>query len=98
MHRGTTPTIRFTLPFNTDTISKLFVTFYQGQIMFTKTLPDCVVEESTVIITLNQKETLMLTDTNSVSMQIRCLLKDGSALASNIVKTDVERILMDGVI
>lgn len=53
MHRGTTPTIRFTLPFNTDTISKLFVTFYQGQIMFTKTLPDCVVEESTVIITLN---------------------------------------------
>lgn len=55
-------------------------------------------DDERISVTLTQEETLAFDAVGTVKIQIRVLLKDGSALASDIVKTTAEVILKDGEI
>ncbi len=105
MRRGTTPTITLTVDKDVSTWT-LYATFRSG--MHNVTLendrmtvelePETETEEAKTLITvtLTQEETLSL-GVGNAEVQVRAI-KDGTAIATDIQRVDVGRILKDGVI
>lgn len=99
MIRGTTPTLEFQLPFETDVIQKAYVTFATGAtVVLEKSIDDCICKGDKLIIKMSQRDTLALTGGAVVDIQIRVLTFENEALASNIIRTSVSQILKDGEI
>ena len=101
MIRGTTPTLEFTMPFDTSLIAELYITITQnGATALEKTLSDCNCNDTSVSLTLTQEDTLRLEQKpySDSEMQIRVRTVAGEVLASNIMRICVGRILKDGVI
>lgn len=99
MYRGTTPTLRFTLPFDTSTLDVVGVTIAQGgKVIINKEKSDCDLKGKDISVTLTQAETLALTAGNKTEIQLRVLTTDGLALASEIFRENTDYILKDGVI
>ena len=99
MIRGTTPTITFTLPFDTSDINKVWITFsQQEQEVFTLVRSDCKFYEDTIEVTLTQEQTLKLIPNTFVEIQIRILDYYDSAMASDVIVEPMDRILKEGVI
>lgn len=99
MYRGTTPTLKFTLPFDTSTLDAVWVTIAQGgNVIIDKTKVDCDLKGKEIIVTLTQEETLALKAESKAEIQLRVLTTDGLALASEIFREDTKCILKDGVI
>ena len=99
MYRGTTPTLRFTLPFDTSTLDVVWVTIAQGgKVIINKEKSDCDLNGKDISVTLTQAETLVLTAGNKTEIQLRVLTTDGLALASEIFRENTDYILKDGVI
>ena len=102
MYRGTTPTLRFNVPDITfSDINKVYVTFSQegkNSIEFTKEQIQMDSESNQMSVTLSQHDTLKLNDRYKVSVQLRIKMNDGSALASQVFKLNVDEILKDGEI
>ncbi len=102
MIRGTTPTLEFTLPFDTSLIAEMYVTMTQNdKTVLEKTLSDCNCSGTSVSLTLTQEDTLRLQQQqlrSQAEMQIRVRTTAGEALASNIMRVYVGRILKEGVI
>lgn len=99
MIRGTTPQLDFSLPFEVSNIKKAWVTFSQyNREIFTLENEALSMDGSQVSVKLTQEQTLSLSQNNSVEIQLRILTHNDTALASNIMKTDVGRLLKDGEI
>lgn len=101
MIRGTTPTLEFTLPFDTSLIAEMYVTIAQGEkTVLEKTLSDCSCSGTSVSLTLTQEDTLKLQQQSrsQAEIQIRVRTTAGEALASDIMSVYVGRILKEGVI
>lgn len=101
MIRGTTPTLEFTMPFDTSLIAELYITITQNNATaLEKTLSDCNCNDTSVSLTLTQEDTLRLEQKpySDSEMQIRVQTVAGEVLASNIMRIYVGRILKDGVI
>lgn len=99
MIRGTTPTLRFMLPFSVDMLDVVYITMQQdGDKVIEKTLEDCEKTENVLDVRLTQEETLELESGRTMEIQVRSRLKSGEAVASQIVLVSVDRILKDGVI
>lgn len=99
MIRGTTPTLKFTLPFNADRLVCAWITLAQNKKdIINKPMSDCSCGENIVTVTLTQEETLKLDCNCRTEIQIRVKTVDGKALASKIFTVDTERILKDGEI
>lgn len=101
MIRGTTPTLEFTMPFDTSLIAELYITITQnGATALEKTLSDCNCNDTSVSLTLTQEDTLRLEQKPYLNseMQIRVRTIAGEALASNVMSIYVGRILKEGVI
>jgi hypothetical protein len=101
MIRGTTPTLEFTMPFDTSLIAELYITITQnGATALEKTLSDCNCNDTSVSLTLTQEDTLRLEQKpySDSEMQIRVRTVAGEVLASDIMSIYVGRILKDGVI
>jgi hypothetical protein len=101
MIRGTTPTLEFTMPFDTSLIAELYITITQNNATaLEKTLSDCNCNDTSVSLTLTQEDTLRLEQKpySDSEMQIRVRTVAGEVLASNIMRIYVGRILKDGVI
>lgn len=97
--RGTTPTIVFNLPFSADTVSNCEVYFSQADnLIVTKTYEDCVLEGTTLSVTLSQADTLLFDEEEKLEMQIRFVFTTGAVDATNIIKSKVGKILKDGEI
>ena len=97
MRRGSTPTNTFTVAIDL-TAATIYVTYSQhGRVVFEKTGSDLTVTATTISCTLSQAETLAL-ETGEVCIQIRYVMPDGTADASNIIRTTAEMILKDGEI
>ena len=95
--RGSTPTNTFTVNLDLRDAT-VYVTYWQnGVIIIEKTGEDLEITATTITVHLTQAETLLL-KTGNVSIQIRYVMEDGSADASNIITASVERILKDGEI
>lgn len=101
MIRGTTPTLEFTLPFDTSLIAEMYVTIAQGEkTVLEKTLSDCNCSGTSVSLTLTQEDTLRLQQQPRLQgeIQIRVRTTAGEAFASDIMSVYVGRILKEGVI
>lgn len=100
MIRGTTPKLDFRIPMDVSNIKVLYVTFSQNEkIILDKELSDFSVSDSNILsLTLTQDDTLAFKHNLPVELQVRCRLRDGTALASKIIRTNVNKILKDGVI
>lgn len=99
MIRGTTPTLEFELPFETSLLAEAWLTFMQnGNIVVDKTLDDCVCDGKTLVLRLTQEETLVLTCGCLTEIQLRVKTVEGDALASDIIRDYMDRILKEGVI
>lgn len=99
MIRGTTPRLNFNLPFDTELIKTVWVTFSQfGSEVFTLENDGLEMEESTISVKLTQEQTLSLRRGEAVEIQIRILTNSDDALASNVMKTEVDGLLKEGVI
>jgi hypothetical protein len=98
MKRGTTPTL--TLTVDADIVGwTIYASFRTNGKVYTfendrlqMTAEDDV---TTILLTLTQEETLAMH--GSAEVQIRAI-KDGTAIATDIQRVDVGRILKDGVI
>lgn len=99
MIRGTTPTLEFTLPFNTNILEEAWITFSQhNTVVLNKKLNECESEDQKLVIKLTQAETLMLDCEYNTEIQVRVRTKEGEALASDIITVSTDRILKDGEI
>ena len=99
MIRGTTPTLEFTIPFDTSLLAEAFVTLSQNRtVVIDKPLEDCRCDDRKLSVTLTQEETLKLDCNCKAEIQIRARTTDGNAIASDIITVNTERILKDGVI
>lgn len=99
MFRGTTPTLKFALPFDTSTLAAAWVTLAQsGKVIVDRPLEDCVLSGNELSVTLTQEETIQLTAEHRVDIQLRVRTTDDTALASKVFTLTAERILKDGVI
>lgn len=97
--RGTTPTLEFTIPFDTSLLSEAWVTLSQNdEIVIDKQLKDCSCDEKKLTVDLTQAETLQLDCDSKTEIQLRVKLSTGKALASAVIVVDTERIIKDGVI
>ena len=99
MIRGTTPTLEFTLPFDTEFLAEAYITIAQNnEAVIDKAMEECVAEGNKLSVQLTQEETLRLKHEYMSEIQIRVRTKEGVALASGIIRKDTGRILRDGVI
>lgn len=98
MFRGTTPTNVFNVDVDLTNAEVIYITYkQQNKVVFEKEKSDITVTETALTVKLTQEETLKLTE-REVEIQIRARFSDGTALASNIIKTTASKILKDGVI
>lgn len=99
MIRGTTPTLEFTLPFDTADIAEGYITFTQhGKNVLEKSVNDAEKNENKLTLKLTQEETLELSASLNVKIQARIRMKTGDAIASEIITAPVRDILKDGII
>jgi len=102
MYQGTTPTLIFKLKdmtLNLTNAVEIWVTLKLSPYIKTFDISRCSVDNTnkTISVTLSQEETLEL-PVSKLDSQIRILLANGTALATNIVKIDVNKVLKGGVI
>lgn len=98
MIRGTTPTLEFVLPFDTNLLAEAYVTLAQiGDVVLDKPLSECTLDGDKMTVKLTQEDTLKL-KTGQVEIQIRAKTIDGDVIASDIILTSAQKILKDGVI
>ena len=106
MIRGTTQNLKFDIGINADKVSQLWLTFsrynQENAEIITKTIDEVTLDGTNIIVDLSQEETLLLNDRNLnnkiVYIQLRALLNDGQALASNVVEITVNHLLKGGVL
>ena len=106
MRRGSTPTFTFRMkdklgqPFDTSTLSDLRVTFKQGdKIVVDKKLSDCVLSGNTIMVDLNQSETLRFDHRTSVRIQIKGKHRGtGKIITTKIKMKSADEILNEEVL
>lgn len=97
MYRGSTPTHNIETDIDLTGASAVYVTYHQGGTIITKTGESLVITKNSISVTLSQEDTLSF-KAGKVQMQVRYVMPDGTADASEIVSFDVGSILLDGVI
>ena len=87
MYRATTPTHIFTLPFDTDQLKKIQITYRQfGETILQKNETQCVLTRKSIQVELTQEETLQFQTTAEVFIQLRVMTTDGKVMASEILQ------------
>lgn len=99
MIRATTPTHKFTLPFNyTQYVKKILITYSQkGNIVLEKNENDVQIDGNIVSYKLTQEETKLFSN-GDVRVQVRVLTIDNDALASKEQTVHIDNVLNDEVL
>ena len=98
MIRGTTPTHTFMLPVDLRTAEVIELYYAQNNtVVVEKQKSDMTVTSNSVSVTLTQEDTLKFC-VSDVEMQIRARFPSGEAIATDIKRTNVRRVLKGGVI
>lgn len=98
MYRGTTPTHIFENISVDLRNAKVYLTYTQfGKLVLEKTNKDMEITKDTITVNLSQEETLAFKE-GTVSMQLRYVMPDGKADASDIMQIKATKILKDGII
>ena len=99
MYRGTTPTHRFRININPTLIKTIKITYAIGdEDILSKKTEDCVVEDNIIVVKLTQEDTFRFKSDKLVRIQLRLLLYDGTALASRIITTTVNKCLDEEIL
>lgn len=99
MVRGTTPEHVFVLPFGSEMIQRLEITYAQnGAVKLMKADSDCSINGNTVSCKLTQEETFSFSDGSNVEIQIRVMTPGSDVLASGIMLVGVEECLSNEVL
>lgn len=99
MIRGTTPTHTFQIPFNTNLVKEIRVSYAQKDVVVVeKTTEDCKLDGMNITVKLTQEETLRFSENVMAALQLRVLLNDGNVLATPVLRLDVGELLQDEVI
>lgn len=94
MIRGTTPTLKFNIPFPAELAEACFVTLSQsGRVVVEKTTEDCIASGNAILCKLTQRETLWLKN-KPVEIQLRVKTAEDSYVSEKFIVT-VEQ-LKDG--
>lgn len=97
--RGTTPTHNFEVDIDLTPAEAIFITYKQGsKTILEKDISSITATADTLTVELTQEDTLVFKANKDVEMQIRARFLDGHAIKSNIMVTDVSRVLKEGVI
>lgn len=100
MRRGSTPINTFTVPIDLSGAT-VFISYEQdSRVVIEKTNSDITFssdEGYQITLQLTQEDTLKF-KSGAVLIQIRYVFPDGTADASDLIKTSFERIIKDGVI
>ena len=97
--RGTTPKHIFVLPVDGTICHKIRVIYTQGDKKVLVLDKDrMTINDRQATCKLTQDETLMFEQNMSVEIQMRILTTGGDALASEVFKTNVGRLLEDEVL
>lgn len=101
MKRGTTPTLKFLVPYKVDEIASGYITISRaGNIFKDFELSDSRVsiEDGAILLSLTQEDTLDFNSRVNYSVQLRLILANGDVKASNIITFNVGPILKNGLI
>lgn len=101
MFRGTTPTLQFKIPYTEDQVQLGYITFSRnGKLFLDIPFSDerVSLEDYSVSVTFSQEDTLRFNSRAVYSIQLRILLEDDVAVASNEMTMPVEAILKNGII
>lgn len=99
MIKGTTPTHTFALPFGTEAIKTIEISYAQNDaVVLTKTNDDCTFNGNDVSVKLTQEDTLSFIEGACVEVQVRVLTLGNEVLASNIMRVHCDECLSDGVL
>ena len=83
---GTTPTHKFTLPFDTNRIKNVHIIYAKdGEPIVVKEKDDCSFDGNVVSVTLTQEDTFLFKHNKRVEIQIRTLDFNGRVLSSSII-------------
>lgn len=98
MRRLTTPEHKFTLQIDPAVISKVRITYAQNNAIVLNKEGDAVSLDGNIAkVKLTQEETKEFQSNKEVEIQVRVLTLGGDALASDIIKADVKKVLDDEV-
>lgn len=99
MIRGTTPTHIFTIPFDTDLIADVRISYAQtdGEIVV-KNKEDATLTGNTISVTLTQEDTLKFDCSKKVIAQIKIKTHNGEVMGSDVMCISVERCLNEEVL
>lgn len=99
MIRATTPTHRFTLPFDyAQYVKKILITYSQrGEIVLEKHENDVQIDGNIVSYKLTQEETKLFSN-GDVRIQVRVLTLNNEALASEKYSVHIDNVLNDEVL
>ena len=102
MIKGTTPTIKYNLPFESSLIkSAEIVVMYvdaNKEVLIIRNLEKCTLGDKCIETVLTQEETLKLPAPSTVEVQLRIVTKDDTILATVPEKVTVKRLLKEDVI
>ncbi len=94
MIRGTTPTHTFNVSIDTSRFKILRIYYAQKKVVVvTKTEKDCVMDGKQIRVTLSQKDTLKFDERRDVEVQMRVVLDNGTAIATNVGTMEIGRVL-----
>lgn len=98
MRRLTTPEHKFTLQIDPSVISKVRITYAQNNAIVLNKEGDAVsIDGNIARVKLTQEETKKFVADKEVEIQVRVLTLGNDALASDIIKVDVKKVLDDEV-
>lgn len=98
--RATTPKHLFELGIDVSNLEKVLITYKQGcEKMLEKTLEDCDVDGDKISYRLTQEEMNEFHGCNGlITIQVRILTKEGTAMASEEIYADLYDVLNDEVL
>lgn len=99
MRRGTTPRHVFETGLAAAEVKRVEITYEQNnKVTLVKTETSCEIKDSEISVVLTQEETLQFAEEGYIYIQLRVLLTDGTALASDVFKEKCEPCLSDEVL
>lgn len=102
MIKGTTPTLHFNIPIDTNTIKSAEIVLQyvdnNKTVTIERTLEECTIGEKFIEAMLTQEETLALPAPAIAKAQIRVLTLEGVAMASMPFEVSIKELLKESVI
>lgn len=99
IYRGTTPTHTFEMPFDCEKLTAFTITYAQNDVpIVKKSKEDCTVKGATIVVRLNQEDTLKFNDERGVKIQLKIMDGASEVYVSDIIVASVGEVLDDEVL